>query len=102
MQEGLFIVGDFNIHVESTSNESRSLIDILNANSLTQHVKYSTHQKGHILDLFITREQSNLLKRPPVVFIVGVSDANGCSSLDHFAVVWYLNVNRPKTIIKSI
>ena len=44
------------------------------ANGLIQNVKSSTHQKGHILDLVIAREHSNLLKRPPVVFISGVSD----------------------------
>ena len=61
-------------------------------------MKSSTHQKGHILDLVITREHSNLLKRPPVVFISGVSDEKSSSSLDHFAVLCYLNVNRPKNI----
>ena len=65
-------------------------------------MKSSTHQKGHILDLVITREHSNLLKRPPVMFISGVSDVKSSSSLDHFAVLCYLNVNRPKTIHKSV
>ena len=65
-------------------------------------MKSSTHQKGHILDLVITRQHSNLLKRPPVVFISGVSDVKSSSSLDHFAVLCYLNVNRPKTIHKSV
>ena len=65
-------------------------------------MKSSTHQKGHILDLVITREQSDLLKRPPVVFISGVSDINSSSSLYHFAVLCYLNVNLPKTINKSV
>ena len=74
VQEELLIVGDFNIHVDSSNNESQSFLDILNANGLIQHVKSSTHQKGHILDLVITREHSNLLKRPPVVFISGVSN----------------------------
>ena len=36
----------------------------------------------------ITREQSNLL--------------NSSSSLDHYAVLCYLNVNRPKTVHKSV
>ena len=102
VQEELLIVGDFNIHVDSSNNESQSFLDILNANGLIQHVKSSTHQKGHILDLVITREHSNLLKRPPVVFISGVSDVKSSSSLDHFAVLCYLNVNRPKTIHKSV
>ena len=97
VQEELIIVGDFNIHVDSSNNESQSFLDILNANGLIQHVKSSTHQKGHILDLVITREHSNLLKRPPVVS--GVSDLKSSSSLDHFAVLCYLNVNRPKQLI---
>ena len=102
MQEELLIVGDFNIHVDFSNNESQSFLDILNANGLIQHVKSSTHQKGHILDLVIAREHSNLLKKPPVVFISGVSDVKSSSSLDHFAVLCYLNVNRPKTIHKSV
>ena len=58
VQEELLIVGDLNIHVDSSNNESQSFLDILNAN-----VKSSTHQKGHILDLVITREHSNPLKK---------------------------------------
>ena len=65
MQEELLIVGDFNIHVDSSNNRSRSFLDILNANGLTQHVTRPTHQKGYTLDLVITREQSNLLRGHP-------------------------------------
>ena len=102
MREELLIVGDFNIHVDSSNNESKGFLDILNANGLTQHVTCPTHQKGHTLDLVITREQSNLLSGSPIVFISGVSDANSSSSLDHYAVLCYLNVNRPKTVHKSV
>ena len=87
MREELLIVGDFNIHVDSSNNESKGFLDILNANGLTQHVTSPTHQKGHTLDLVITREQSNLLSGSPIVFISGVSDANSSSSLDHYAVL---------------
>ena len=76
VREELLIVGDFNIHVDSSNNESKGFLDILNANGLTQHVTSPTHQKGHTLDLVITREQSNLLSGSPIVFISGVSDAN--------------------------
>ena len=41
------IVGDFNIHVDSSNNESKGFLDILNANGLTQHVTSPTHQKAH-------------------------------------------------------
>ena len=81
---------------------SQYIIDILNANGLTQHVTSPTHQKGHTLDLVITREHSNLPSGSPIVFISGVSDANSSSSLDHYAVLFYLNVNRPKTVNKSV
>ena len=50
----------------------------------------------------ITRGQSNLLSGSPIVFISGVSDENNSSSLDHYAVLCYLNVNRPKTVHKSV
>ena len=83
MREKLIIVGDFNIHVDSSNNESKGFLAILNANGLTQHVTSPTHQKGH-------------------VFISGVSDANSSSSLAHYAVLCYLNVNRPKTVHKSV
>ena len=77
MRKELLIVRDFNIHVDSSNNESKDFLDILNANGLTQHV---THQKGHTLDLVITREQSNFLSGSPIVFISGVSDANSSFS----------------------
>ena len=99
MREELLIVGDFNIHVDSSNNESQGFHDILTANGLTQHVTSPTHQKGHTLDLVITREQIILLRGSPIVFISGVSDANS-SSLDDYAVLCYLNVNRPMTVHK--
>ena len=61
-----------------------------------------THQKGHTLDLVITREQRNLLRDSPIVFISGVSDANSSSSLDNYDVLCYLNINRLKTVHKSV
>ena len=36
------------------------------------------------------------------MFISGVSDTNSSSSLDHYAVLCYLNINRPKTIHKTV
>ena len=102
MREELLVVGDFNIHVDSSNNESKGFLDILNANGLTQHATSPTHQKGHTLDLVITREHSNLLSGSPIVFISGVGVANSSSSLDHYAVLCYLNVTRPKTVYKSV
>ena len=62
MREELLIDGDFNIHVDSSNNESQSFLYILNAHGLTQHMTSQIQQKGHTLDLVITREQSTLLR----------------------------------------
>ena len=82
MREELLIVGDFNIHVDSSNNDSKDFLDILNAKGLTQHMTSPAHQQGDTPDLIITREQSNLLSGSPIVFISGVSDTNSSSSQD--------------------
>ena len=69
MREELLIVTDFNIHVDSSKNESQGFLDIFYANGLTHHVTSPTHQKGHTLDLVIKREQSNLPRGSPILFI---------------------------------
>ena len=61
-----------------------------------------THRKGHTLDLVITRDDSSILKSQPIVFISGVSDSRSNSVLDHYAVLCYLNLSRPKTTYKTI
>jgi len=52
----LLICGDFNVHVDATSNiNSQKLQSILNSKDLVQHILYPTHSSGHILDLVISR-----------------------------------------------
>lgn len=68
----IIVTGDFNIWVDP---KKRSFTDefyfLLLINDLVQHVKVPTHEKGHILDLVITRnaEISHLFVRDD-----GVSD----------------------------
>lgn len=50
--EKLLITGDFNIHVESTSDfDACKLHDLFASMGLEQHVKEATHVHGHTLDL---------------------------------------------------
>ena len=53
-QDELYIFGDFNIHLDKPSVNTRSFLDILDTFSLHQHVTFPTHINGHWLDLFIT------------------------------------------------
>jgi exonuclease III len=49
--ENTIILGDFNIHVDLENDpDAQMLIDSMEALGLDQHVKFETHDKGHILD----------------------------------------------------
>ena len=52
----LLLVGYLNFHFDTpTSAHTKSIIDLLSATHHHQHVNLATHQKGHILDVIITR-----------------------------------------------
>ena len=51
----IIIFGDINMHMEDPTNLNASILqDSVNAFNLTQHVKITTHNKGHTLDVIIT------------------------------------------------
>ncbi|KAK4319493.1 hypothetical protein Pmani_009595 [Petrolisthes manimaculis] len=52
----LFISGDMNFHVDDVENrDGQRLLDLIHSMGLVQHMQVATHQKGHTLDLIITR-----------------------------------------------
>ena len=67
----LVVVGDFNIHMEKATNQdTKKLSDLLYSMNLHQHIHSPTHEKGHTLDLVMTRSTDSLLTdlqvHPPV------------------------------------
>ena len=76
-QDDLYIFGDFNIHLDKSSVNTRSFLDILDTFSLHQHVTFPTRIYGHWLDLFITRSNCTNVK--------AVSSSDGLS--DHLTVL---------------
>ena len=48
------ICGDFNIHVDTSSNDSIKFQNCLESCNITQNVQTATHLHGHILDLVLT------------------------------------------------
>ena len=76
-QDELYIFGDFNIHLDKPSVNTRSFLDILDTFSLHQHVTFPTHIYGHRLDLFITRSNCKHVK--------AISSSDGLS--DHLTVL---------------
>ena len=59
----LCLVGDFNFHVDDARNkEAIEFGALIESFGLKQHVTGSTHQKGHTLDLVITRSTDALVQ----------------------------------------
>ena len=58
----LIIAGDFNFHLDDSTNlNAIKFIDLLDSTGLVQNVKGATHNKGHTLDLVITRQGENII-----------------------------------------
>lgn len=50
------IAGDFNIHIDNAEvKTTKEIITVLNTFDLIQHVHGPTHNRGHTLDLLISR-----------------------------------------------
>jgi hypothetical protein len=82
----LLLQGDFNFHMDDVNDsDAAAFADMLQSFGLTQHVREVTHEKGHTLDLTITRTDASLLLSTRVRDL--------CIS-DHFPV--FVNVDIPK------
>ena len=62
------IVGDFNIHVNDANDpEAAIFLDLLDSMNLKKLVTEHTHQRGHTLDLIITRETDSVVHGIPSI-----------------------------------
>jgi len=63
----VFLVGDFNFHIEDTTNAAAlQFLNILECFNLTQHVNEATYQGKHVLDLLITRHDEHIIENVAV------------------------------------
>jgi hypothetical protein len=80
-------MGDFNFHFENVVNSnSRKMHNMLDIFSLTQSVIEPTHDKGHLLDLVLSRQYDNIL--------LSTKLHHGLTS-DHTAILCKLDVSVP-------
>ena len=82
----LLIIGDFNIHVNSESRESKQFTSLLHTYNLTQHAISPTYRCGRVLDLVITKTDARTISD------VSVTDP---MISDHSAVIITLPTSRP-------
>ncbi|VDI82457.1 Hypothetical predicted protein [Mytilus galloprovincialis] len=76
-------------------------LQTLEDHNLTQHISTATHIRGHTLDLFITRSESNLLRTKASVHEPNLFDARGNPFCDHHAIQAVLAGAKPKKISKT-
>ena len=84
------ILGDFNMHIDLPElPASRQFINLIDRAGFQQHVNSPTHNRGHTLDLVISRSSDNLIQECNVV-------DKGMS--DHFVINCILNFikNKPE------
>ena len=61
--DDFILAGDFNIHMDIETNEScKKLTELFHNFGLRQHVNLPTHTGGHILDLVISKENTQLVQ----------------------------------------
>ena len=57
-----FIVGDFNFHMNVTSdNDAARFLAVSESFDLHQYVSCTTHRNGNTLDLFLSRNEDSLV-----------------------------------------
>ena len=77
LHDNLYILGDFNLHLDNSNGNTNKFNEIFTCFDLKQHGNFPTHVHGHWLDLLITKRISNCIK--------SVFSAAGIS--DHLAVI---------------
>ena len=88
------IVGDFNIHVDDANDpEAAIFLDLLDSMNLKQLVTGPTNQRGHTLDLIITRETDSVVHGIPSI---------GRFFSDHAVVTCGLNSIKPPVPMKTV
>ena len=87
-------MGDFNLHVSNQLDTDASIFkDTIDAMGLYQHVDFSTHKSGNVLDLIISdfTDEVKVLKVAPGPFLT-----------DHRAVISTLNIKKLRPVTKRI
>ena len=72
LHDNLLILGDFNLHINDLDNPNTDIFfDTVTAIGLNQHVNFTIHQLGNILDLVMSEElsQFQILSCKPGVYL---------------------------------
>ena len=88
--KNIIILGDVNMHIDNMENQdAQMLLDSLVAFNLTQHVKITTHNRHHTLEVIITPTEDGLLQTTNTIAGPYISD--------HRLVILETMETQPKT-----
>ena len=91
-QNSIIIAGDFNFHLEDSSNpNTKDIRDIADMFSLVQTVREPTHRRDHTLDLVFHKDSDNL-----------IFSTRTCHELtsDHISILCRLSFSKPIHTVK--
>ena len=94
--EEIILTGDLNFHLDDYTNaDGQKFLETLEIHGLSQHVVGATHNRGHTLDVLITRNSSYILKGTPEIEDPCLFDSHGNQSGDHLAICTHLQTLKP-------
>ena len=85
--ENLAIIGDFNLHLETTCSNSKTFHSLISSYDFIQKVNFPTHIHGHTLDQVLTKSNNDNISN------VHTTDAFS----DHFSAIFTLNFLNPRS-----
>ena len=100
--EEIIITGDLNFHLDKPSHpDTLHLNCLLEEYNLIQKIEEPTHSAGHTLDIFVIREDCDIITSYNISH-AGLCNDDGKVINDHYAVHWSLSIIKLVPEIKEI
>ena len=99
----IVITGDVNFHLDIVADpDARRFSEMLSDRDMRQLVTHATHNKGHLLDVVIVRNNTAMIPSRPSVYDPCLCDTHGNISGDHMAIMFCVNAAKPARMRKEV
>ena len=97
----IVITGDVNFHLDIVADpDARRFSEMLS--DMRQLVTDATHNKGHLLDVVIVRNNTAMSPSRPSVYDPCLCDTHGNTPGDHMAIMFCVNAAKPARMRKEV
>ena len=102
LKHEILLTGDINFHLDcKTLTSTKHFLSTLDSCNFSQHVDALTHICGHTLNFVATLENSPSLLEKPKVLNTLITDSKSGKLLDHFAVIFHIQLLLNQTLDKN-